>query len=189
MSDSPFLPHFHAHQRVVQSSLEALQAPAEQVADVLIAALQEGGKVLAFGNGGSAAQASHFVAELLGRFAQTRRPLPAVALTADASAVTCISNDFGYDELFQRQIQALVQTSDVALALTTSGRSANVLRGLAAARRRGATTVALIGADEQEEHVADHVLAVPSTVPARVQEVHLLLLHTWCAAIDAVLAI
>src|SRR5215212_4860640 len=142
---SLFDEHFASHQRVVEQSVKPLQEQAEIVARVLVEALREGHKVLAFGNGGSATQASHLVGELLGRFAATRQPFPAIALASDAGTVTCIANDFGYDVLFERQVQALACTGDVALGYTTSGRSENVRRGLAKARERGAVTVAVTG--------------------------------------------
>ena len=179
--------HFAEHARVVERSLAQLQEPANEVARVLIAALGAGQKVIAFGNGGSAAQASHLVGELLGRFALTRQPFPAIALAGDAGTVTCIANDFGYDVLFERQVQALAQAGDVAFGFTTSGRSENVRRGLMAAHARGAVTVAVTGAAGLIGGTADHVLAVPSDVTAHVQEVHLMLLHIWCIHIDEAL--
>ena len=176
--------HFNASREVVARSAEALRAPAEEVARVLVAALAGGGKVLAFGNGGSATQASHLVGELLGRFKMTRQPFPAIALASDAGTVTCISNDFGYDELFERQVEALARPGDIAFGFTTSGRSENVRRGLEKARGRGAVTVAVTGAAGLVGGHADHVVAVPSDVTAHVQEVHLLLLHVWCIYVD-----
>lgn len=176
--------YFAAHARVVEQSLKELQAPADEVARVLVEALRNGKKVLAFGNGGSASQASHLVAELLGRFSMTRQPFPAIALASDAGTVTCITNDFSYEVLFERQLQALAQAGDVAFGFTTSGKSENVRRGLAMARERGAIAVAVTGAAGLIDGTADHVLAVPSSVTAHVQEVHLMLLHIWCAYLD-----
>ena len=176
--------HFNANREVVARSAEALRAPAEEVARALVAALAGGGKVLAFGNGGSAAQASHLVGELLGRFKMTRQPFPAIALASDAGTVTCIANDFGYEELFERQVEALAQPGDITFGFTTSGRSENVRRGLEKARGRGAVTVAVTGAAGLVGGHADHVVAVPSDVTAHVQEVHLLLLHVWCIYVD-----
>lgn len=176
--------HFSASREVVGRSVEALRVPAEEVARVLVAALAGGGKVLAFGNGGSATQASHLVGELLGRFKLTRQPFPAIALASDAGTVTCIANDFGYDALFERQVEALARPGDIAFGFTTSGRSENVRRGLEKARGRGAVTVAVTGAAGLVGGHADHVVAVPSDVTAHVQEVHLLLLHVWCIYVD-----
>lgn len=179
--------HFASHQRVVERSIEQLAGQAEEVSRVLVHALGEGRKVIAFGNGGSAAQASHLVGELLGRFSATRQPFPAIALASDAGTVTCIANDFGYDVLFERQVRALAEAGDVAFGFTTSGRSENVRRGLEEARRRGAVTVAVTGGAGLVGGTADYVLAVPSDVTAHVQEVHLMLLHVWCTDIDEAL--
>ncbi|HEY0321776.1 MAG TPA: SIS domain-containing protein [Pyrinomonadaceae bacterium] len=179
--------HFAAHLQVIERSILALEEQAEEVGRVLVKALKEGNKIIAFGNGGSATQASHLVGELLGRFSATRQPFPAIALASDAGTVTCIGNDFGYDVLFERQAQALAQPGDVALGFTTSGRSENVRRGLMKAKERGATTVAITGAAGLINGTADHVIAVPSDVTAHVQEVHLMLLHVWCIYIDGML--
>lgn len=187
MKSGVFKEHFASHQRVIEQSVERLQEQTEIVARVLVQALREGHKVLALGNGGSATQASHLVGELLGRFAMTRQPFPAIALASDAGTLTCISNDFSYDALFERQIQALAQPGDVAVGFTTSGRSENVKRGLAMAQQRGAIAVALTGAAGLVDGTADHVLAVPSDSTAHIQEIHLMLLHIWCIYIDEML--
>ena len=179
--------HFAAHQRVVERSIEELAGQAAEVSRVLVRALGAGRKVIAFGNGGSAAQASHLVGELLGRFSATRQPFPAIALASDAGTVTCIANDFGYDVLFERQVRALAEAGDVVFGFTTSGRSVNVRRGLEEAQRRGAVTVAVVGGAGLVDGSADYVLAVPSDQTAHVQEVHLMLLHVWCMDIDEAL--
>ena len=184
MTGSYIAEHFASHQRVVERCFERLLGEAEVVGRVLSGALRAGRKVIAFGNGGSAAQASHFVGELLGRFDVTRQPFPAVTLSSDPGTVTCIANDFGYDALFERQARALAEAGDVAVGFTTSGRSENVRRGLDAARAKGAVTVAVVGRAGLVGGTADHVLAVPSDVTAHVQEVHLMLLHVWCIHID-----
>lgn len=176
--------HFASHLRVVEACAAQLQEQAEEVARITVKALREGKKVIAFGNGGSATQASHLVGELLGRFAMTRRPFPAIALASDPGTVTCIGNDFGYDALFERQLQALAEPGDVAFGFTTSGRSENVKRGLEMAQKRDAVAIAVTGAAGLIDGTADHVLAVPSEVTAHVQEVHLMLLHVWCIHID-----
>ena len=148
--------------------------------------LERGGTVLTFGNGGSAAEAQHFAGELLGRFRATRRPLRAIALSSDPSVVTCIANDFSYDDLFARQVEALARREDVVIGISTSGRSENVVRGLRAARERGALAVAWTGADAGPAgEAADIVIAAPSTTTARIQEVHTLVMHAICVAIDA----
>jgi D-sedoheptulose 7-phosphate isomerase len=170
----------------VAADAGALLPEAASLADRLCAALADGGKLITFGNGGSAADAQHFAGELLGRFRDTRRPLPAIALSTDPSVVTCIANDFGYDDLFARQVAALAGPKDVVIGITTSGRSPNVVNGLRAAREVGALTVAWTGADPGPAgEAAGMVLSVPSTTTARVQEVHTLLMHTICVAVDA----
>jgi len=189
MSSAFITEHFAAHAKVVEQSAEQLSKQAETVARVLVDALKKGNKVLAFGNGGSAAQASHLVGELLGRFAMTRQPFPAIALTGEAGTVTCISNDFGYETLFERQLQVLAQPGDIAFGFTTSGRSENVRRGLAMAHERGAITIAVTGSAGLVDGTADYLLAVPSDVTAHIQEVHLILLHVWCIHIDESLGI
>jgi D-sedoheptulose 7-phosphate isomerase len=181
----PLRKHFREHQNVIEQSIDALEAEAEEVGRALVEALRAGNKIIAFGNGGSATQASHLVGELMGRYSLTRQPFPAVALASDAGTVTCIANDFGYDLLFERQVQALVVPGDVAIGYTTSGRSENVRLGLIKASERGAVTIAVTGAAGLIGATADHVLSVPSTITAYVQEVHLMLLHVWCIYIDA----
>jgi D-sedoheptulose 7-phosphate isomerase len=173
------------HLSVAHEAAAMLPAAAE-LADRICDALERGGKLITFGNGGSAAEAQHFAGELLGRFRETRRPLPAIALSTDPSVVTCIANDFSYDDLFARQVEALAADRDVVVGISTSGRSENVVRGLRAARQAGATAVAWTGADPGPAgEAADVVLAVPSSTTARIQEMHTLLMHTICVAIDA----
>ena len=176
--------YFGAHRRVVDDSLQSLAAPISDAADAIVSSLRAGGKVICFGNGGSATQASHMVGELIGRFKSNRRPLPAISLASDAGAVTCISNDFGYEALFERQVTALANRGDVALGLTTSGGSENVLRALAEAKKRGAITIALCGEHGLARGDADHLLSVPSRSTAHIQEVHLMILHLFCMAVE-----
>ena len=144
-----------------------------------------GGQVLAFGNGGSAADAQHFVAELVGRFERTRRGWPAVALTVDTAVLTSVGNDFGFDAVFARQVEALGRPGDLAIGITTSGRSPNVVRGLETAKARGVRTIALTGGDGGAAgRLAEVHVNVPETVTARVQEAHITVLHLWCALVD-----
>src|SRR3954462_6379306 len=140
-----FARHFTEHQKVIEACIASLQAASDAAADAIIAALGRGGKVLAFGNGGSATQASHVVEELLGRYKETRRPLPAISLVGDAGVVTCIANDFGYGALFERQVEGLATKGDAVVGITTSGKSENVIRGFKAAKAKGAVTIALCG--------------------------------------------
>ena len=186
MPDHDTLRHeWDEHLDVARRSAALLPAAAE-LADRICASLADGGKLLTFGNGGSAAEAQHFAGELIGRFRDTRRPLPAVALSTDPSVVTCIANDFSYEDLFARQVTGLATEHDVVVGITTSGRSENVVRGLRAAREAGATAVAWTGEDPGPAgDAADVVIAVPSSTTARVQEIHTLLMHTICVAIDA----
>jgi D-sedoheptulose 7-phosphate isomerase len=180
-----FRRHFAEHQKVVADSIVALESATVSAGTALVSALAGGRKVLTFGNVGSAAEASHLAEELVGRFRKTRRAFPAISLSADSGTVTCVSNDFGYESLFERQIQAFAEAGDVAIALTTSGRSENVVRGLRAARAKGAVTIALTGENGliAPAH-ADHVIAVPGGDSAYIQEVHLMIIHVWCAAVD-----
>ena len=171
----------------MEASATALVADAARAAETLVTAIRGGRKIFCFGNGGSAAEASHMAGELIGRYKETRRPYAALALGHDVGATTCIANDFGYGALFERQLEGLAEPGDVAVGLTTSGTSENVVRGLAMARRKGAATIALTGARGLTGAEADHVLAVPSNVTAHIQEVHLMLIHAWCTEIDRVL--
>jgi D-sedoheptulose 7-phosphate isomerase len=173
------------HLFVIEAAVE-LEGAIEAYAGHLIRAFETGGKVLAFGNGGSAADAQHLCAELIGRYGVTRRSLAAVALSTDPSVVTCIANDFGYEQVFARQVEGLARTGDVVVGFTTSGSSPNVVAGLRAAGKAGATTVALTGRDGRDAAAsADLVLAVPSDRTARIQEVHLLITHLVSERIDA----
>jgi D-sedoheptulose 7-phosphate isomerase len=154
------------------------------VADAIAASLKQGGSVLVFGNGGSAADAQHFAAELLGRYERERKAWPAVALTTDTSALTAIGNDYGFDRVFARQLEALGKKGDVAIGISTSGNSPNVLRALETARDRGLITVALTGQGGQAGSIASHHIAVPEERTARVQEVHATVLHVICELVE-----
>jgi D-sedoheptulose 7-phosphate isomerase len=177
-----------AEHRAVAEAVETLLPVLADVTRRLCAAFEAGGRLYTFGNGGSAADAQHLAAELIGRYKRDRRPLPAVALSVDPSVVTCIANDYAYEDVFARQVEALARPGDVVAGFTTSGRSENVVRGLSAARRAGATTVLFgggtAGGGAAAEH-ADVALVVPSTTTARVQEMHLLLLHVLSEGVDA----
>ncbi len=152
---------------------------------VVARVLGAGGQVLAFGNGGSAADAQHFAAELVGRFERDRRGWPAVALVGNASVMTAVANDFGYDMVFARQVEALGRPRDVAVGITTSGTSPSVVRGLEAAKARGMQTIALTGRDGGDAgRIAELHVNVPATVTARIQEAHATVLHLICAIVD-----
>lgn len=163
--------------------------PLVGAAAAIVAALAGGGKLLAFGNGGSAADAQHVAAELVGRFERERPALAAVALSADVPVLTSVANDEGYARVFARQVEALGRRGDVALGISTSGTSPSVVAGLDAARRLGLTTVALTGRDGGDAgRIADVHVNVASASTARVQEVHRTLLHALCALVERALA-
>jgi len=172
------------HLIVVKASM-ALDKVFARLARACIDTLRTGGKLLLFGNGGSAADAQHIAAELVARFQVNRRALPAIALTTDTSALTAIGNDFGYDKIFARQVEALAQPGDVVLGISTSGNSENVLLGLQTARALGCVAAALAGGSGGRlVGVADPLIIAPSPVTARIQEVHILLGHSLCLAIE-----
>ena len=159
--------------------------PVLSAAEAIVRALGTGGQVLAFGNGGSASDAEHLAAELVGRFDRQRRAWPAIALTSDSSVVTSIGNDFGYDQVFARQVEALGRRGDVVFGISTSGASENVLKAFDAAERIGLVRVALTGRDGGAlGRVADIHLNVPHDTTARVQEVHRTLLHVICELVE-----
>jgi D-sedoheptulose 7-phosphate isomerase len=160
--------------------------PAVVAAQALVEALQAGGKVLVFGNGGSASDAQHLAAELVGRFMKERAAMPALALTVDTSILTAIANDYSYKQVFVRQIEALGRPGDVALGISTSGESPNVVAALKTARARGLKTIALTGRDGGAVgQAADIHVNVPDQNTARVQEVHRTLLHVICEVIES----
>jgi len=160
-------------------------APTAAAAESMVAALRGGGKILVCGNGGSASDAQHFAAELVGRFERERRAIASVALTTDTSILTAIANDYGYTRVFARQIEAIGRAGDLLLAISTSGGSASILEALATAKAGGITTVALTGRDGGPAGaLADIHINVPSPSTARVQEVHRTLLHAMCELIE-----
>jgi D-sedoheptulose 7-phosphate isomerase len=165
--------------------VEQLLPAVAEVGRLLIETLERGGRVYTFGNGGSSVDANHFAEELVGRFKRERRPLPALSLASDSAAITCIANDYSFEEIFERQVRAFVRQGDVAIAFSTSGRSANVVRGLAAAKELGADTVLFGGGDGGPAAAhADHRLVVPSESTARIQEMHVFFLHCVIDAVD-----
>lgn len=171
-----------------QAAIDSLVAPIAQAGELMVQSLLNGHKILSCGNGGSAADAQHFAAEMLNRFEVERPSLPALALTTDTSTLTSIANDYNFSEIFAKQIRALGQAGDVLLALSTSGNSANVLQAIIAAHDRGMAVVALTGRDGGEMsallHPADVEICVATHSTARIQEVHLLTIHCLCDFID-----
>jgi D-sedoheptulose 7-phosphate isomerase len=180
--------HFADSARLKQAAAQKLAAPIARAASLMAAALAAGGKVLACGNGGSAADAQHFAAELVNRFERERPPLAALALTTDSSALTSIANDYAYEQVFAKQLRALGRKGDVLLAISTSGGSASVVEAARAARELGVAVVALTGrgggALGAQLGAGDVHVCVPDDRTARVQEVHLLALHCLCDGID-----
>ena len=177
---------FEASMHAKRVFLAENAAALERAIDVVAEALGRGNKVLLFGNGGSAADAQHIAAEFVGRFLRERRPLPAIALTTDTSALTSIANDYGYDDVFARQVRALATAGDVALAISTSGRSPSVLRAVDACRELGVATIGLTGGDGGElAHAVDVSLRVSAShLSARIQETHILVGHVICELVD-----
>lgn len=156
-----------------------------KAAGLLIDSLKQGGKVLIFGNGGSAADAQHFAAELVGRFMTERRGLPAIALTTDSSVLTSISNDYGFKYSFSRQVEALGETKDVVVAITTSGASANVMEAVRTARKKGLRVIGMTGAKGKGmARFCDACFVVPSLSTPRIQEAHTTIVHILCEVTD-----
>ena len=156
-----------------------------QIGQIIAQAIKDGNKVLLFGNGGSAADAQHIAAEIVGRFKKERRALPAIALTTDTSILTAVGNDYGFETIFERQVSALCMPGDIAIGITTSGESLNVIRGLMKAHDLGATTIAFTGKNGGKVvEIAHYSFIVPSYDTARIQECHITLGHVICEIID-----
>jgi D-sedoheptulose 7-phosphate isomerase len=173
------------HSRILQACLPAMTV----AADALIAAFRSGHKALFFGNGGSAADAQHLAAEFLGRYLLDRRPMPALALHANTSAVTAIANDHGYEQVFSRQLQALAVAGDVAVGISTSGNSKSILEALTVARKMGVYTIGLTGASGgRMRELVDVLIAAPSNETPRIQECHILVGHALCDAVEQAVA-
>lgn len=181
--------HFLESIETKRQAMDAMVSMIARAADAASSALLENHKILTCGNGGSAADAQHFSSELLNRFERERPPLPAIALTTDSSTLTSIANDYDYHEVFSKQVRALGQGGDVLLAISTSGNSPNVVRAIGAAHERDMVVIAFTGRDGGEiaRHLreSDVELRVPAERTARIQEVHLVLIHCLCDLIDA----
>jgi D-sedoheptulose 7-phosphate isomerase len=183
--DSFFDAEFDEHDAVLRATRDTLRADFAALCAVAVDALKSGRKLVLFGNGGSAADAQHIAAELVVRYKINRAPLAAIALTTDSSTLTAAANDFGYDTIFERQLAALCHKGDVAIALTTSGNSENVVRALRTARDIGVTPAALAGkGGGRLVGLADPLLVVPSQTIARIQEMHILLGHMLCDVLE-----
>ena len=180
--------HLREGAAVYQTLAEGDVDELARATEVVIDCLRRGNKVLLFGNGGSASQAQHITAELIGRYLKNRPGLSAIALTTDTSNLTAIGNDFGFDLVFARQVEALARPGDVVIALSTSGASPNVLRGIEAARRQGATTIGFTGGvGGPLKDQTDIAISVPSRHTPHIQEAHLAMLHALCGAVEAAL--
>ncbi|HVW20826.1 MAG TPA: SIS domain-containing protein [Opitutaceae bacterium] len=166
-------------------ALASIRPEIDRAGRLILDTLQGGGKLLIGGNGGSAAEAAHFATELLGRYDRTRRSLPAVALSSDGSLLSCIGNDFGYEQVFSRQIAGLGRKGDLVVLITSSGNSANVVAGLKEARKLGLATLAFLGrGGGKAKGLADCELVIPGASGAAAQECHLFLIHHFCERID-----
>ena len=175
-----------AHQEVISRCLDELQSYIYTACILSMETMKSGKKILIFGNGGSAADAQHIAAELVGRYKTDRRGLPAIALTTDTSALTAIANDFGYKRVFERQVEALANEGDLLIALSTSGNSSNVNRALKLGREMGCKTIGLSGKEGGKMNaLCDLNIVVPSEDTPRIQEMHIMIGHILCQAIDS----
>ena len=182
--NTKFMQNLDEH-RALFARLEVLSEPVAKAAGLIVAALSAGHKLMLCGNGGSAADAQHMAAEFTGRFIKDRKPLAALALSTDTSALTCIANDYSFDEVFYRQVVALGTAGDCLLAISTSGNSKNVLRAVEAARGLGLRSIGLLGRDGgQLAGLCDVAIIVPSSSTARIQEAHILICHTLCGMVE-----
>lgn len=178
--------HFREHAELLAAAESCCAEPLDALATHCVSALNVGGKILFFGNGGSAADAQHLAAELSIRFVSDRRALAGLALTTDSSALTACGNDYGFDFIFARQIEALGRAGDVAIGFSTSGNSPNVVRALQTAREMGLTAAAFTGRTGGKlKEIANPIFLIPSNTTARIQEMHALLGHILCAEIEA----
>ena len=172
-----------------QSVLSTLVPDIEKAAEILIAALKNGNKILTCGNGGSAADAQHFAAELTCKYDRDRKALPGIALSTDTSHLTATGNDYSFDDVFSRTVEALGQKGDVLVAITTSGNSKNILKAIEAAKKKGMHIIGLTGKNGGKMKELDiHKVIVPSNTTARIQESHIMIIHNWCRLIDSKLA-
>lgn len=177
---------FAHHKAVVESSMQHILPDVEKAGVLLASALKRGKKVLVCGNGGSAADSQHFAAELSGRYKKERVALPGMALSTDTSALTAIGNDYGYEQVFARQVEAHGSAGDVLVVISTSGSSPNILAAIDVARKRKMRVILMTGAKgEKTRALADVAVVVPSEETARIQEIHELVYHSWCEYIDA----
>jgi D-sedoheptulose 7-phosphate isomerase len=187
VSENPIADHFRASLAGLTRAVESaeLQASVKAIADAITGSLRAGNKLLLIGNGGSAADAQHIAAEIVGRYKRERRAWAAIALTTDTSALTAIGNDYGIEDLFARQVEGLARQGDVLIAMTTSGRSPNILAALRRARELGVATIGLTGTrGESLRALCDHVLIAPSDDTPVIQQIHMVALHAVCDDVE-----
>ena len=178
------LESIHVKEEILRSGVSQVKG----IADLIIESLKKGGKVILFGNGGSAADAQHIAAEFIGRFKKDRTALAAISLTTNTSVLTSLANDYGYEVVFAKQIEALGQKNDIAIGISTSGKAKNVALGIKQARKNGLKTIALTGGDGGElAKLADVSFVVPSPITARVQEAHITIGHIICELVEQTL--
>ncbi len=181
---SIFLKNLDEHKLVIDSLVD-LNSLVCEAAECASNVLKQGGKIMFCGNGGSASDSQHLAAELTGRFVRDRRPLAAIALTSDTSALTCISNDYSFDHVFSRQLQGIGRLGDLLVGISTSGNSRNIIESFLSAQKMGIKTVAFLGRDGGLiRDVADIAIIVPSQTTARIQECHIVIGHTFCEMIE-----
>ena len=184
-----FLHNLQQHLALFQT-LDTLAPTVGEASRLVTERLRAGGKLMICGNGGSAADSQHIAAEFTGRFIEDRKPLAALALSTDTSALTCIGNDYSFDEVFARQVAGLGRSGDVLIGISTSGNSKNILRAVEEARALGVMSIGLLGRDGGKlAALCDHAIIVPSQVTARVQEAHILIGHTICGAVEQALGL
>ena len=176
---------FKEHMEVSQKTLDLLSNKIKEASYELVKALKNGNKIILFGNGGSASDAQHIAAELVGRYKSERKALPAIALNTDTSILTAVGNDYGYDEVFRRQVNALCHSGDVVIGISTSGNSKNILNAMQSSKEIGCINIGLSGKNGGEMgSICDINLIVPSETTARIQEMHILIGHIFCQLID-----
>jgi D-sedoheptulose 7-phosphate isomerase len=186
MDNTELLRKALADHQSVMTQLESLLPEIDRIGQVMRACLQRGNKILLMGNGGSAADSQHIAAEIVGRYKRERRGLPAIALTTDTSILTAVGNDYGFDQVFSRQVEALCDPQDVVVGISTSGNSANVVKAIEVAKECGGITVLLSGGSGGKlAEMCDYKLVMPAKETARVQEAHLFVAHSLCEIMDA----
>lgn len=181
------LEELNRHKQTIDRVIATLVPEIEAGCEIVTSTLKASGKILIAGNGGSAADAQHIAAELAGRYVKERKALPGIALTVDTSAMTAIGNDYGFDHIFSRQLEALARENDLFIAISTSGNSANIIHALHTARELGCRIIGLSGRDGgQMNSLCDLNIVVPDDTTARIQEMHILIGHIFCTAVDLI---